>query len=113
MTCHFMQGLDYDWCKAPDIGLPAPDLVLFLDLDPLVAQARGGFGAERYEAPELQRRVREAFGRIVDDMANAKSVRWEMIDAGREMDKVAQDIEILATEVVRGPLGEVGELWRT
>ena len=26
------KGIDLDWCKAPDIGLPAPDAIIFLDL---------------------------------------------------------------------------------
>jgi dTMP kinase len=105
-----MQGLDYDWCKAPDMGLPAPDLVIFLQINPAIAQIRGNFGAERYEAPELQRRVTEAFKRIADDSIYA-GVRWELVDAGREMDEVAREIEALASEVTRGPLGEVEDLW--
>jgi dTMP kinase len=30
-----------DWCKSPDIGLPVPDIVLFLDLAPEKAAERG------------------------------------------------------------------------
>ena len=26
------QGLDLSWCKAPKVGLPTPDLVLYLDI---------------------------------------------------------------------------------
>jgi dTMP kinase len=37
--------LDLEWCKAPDRGLPAPDCVLFLDLSPDQAEARGGYVA--------------------------------------------------------------------
>ncbi|PBK81746.1 P-loop containing nucleoside triphosphate hydrolase protein, partial [Armillaria gallica] len=28
------KGLPYDWCRPPDAGLPAPDLVVFLDITP-------------------------------------------------------------------------------
>lgn len=38
------QGLDMAWCKAPDAGLPAPDLTIFLDLPVDAAAARGNFG---------------------------------------------------------------------
>ena len=31
-----------DWCIGPDIGLPAPDAVIFLDLDQDEAEKRGG-----------------------------------------------------------------------
>merc|ERR1719223_490120 len=37
-------NLSLDWCKAPDIGLPAPDAVIFLDLSPEQAKQRGGYG---------------------------------------------------------------------
>jgi dTMP kinase len=38
---------DLDWARAPDAGLPLPDAVLFMDLPPEDAAARGGFGGER------------------------------------------------------------------
>ncbi|KAK4097559.1 hypothetical protein N658DRAFT_510260 [Parathielavia hyrcaniae] len=53
--------LTLPWARAPEIGLPRPDLVLFLDLDESAAQARGGWGGEAYERAEMQRRVRELF----------------------------------------------------
>lgn len=47
--------------RADEVGLPRPDLVLFLDLDEDVAQARGGWGNEIFEKAEMQRRVRHLF----------------------------------------------------
>lgn len=47
-------GLDRAWCQAPDAGLPAPDAVFFLDLSAEAAEARGGYGEERYEKAEFQ-----------------------------------------------------------
>lgn len=38
------QGLDLEWCKAPDAGLPAPDLTIFLDIPVDAAAERGDFG---------------------------------------------------------------------
>jgi dTMP kinase len=49
--------MDAAWCKAPDAGLPAPDLVVYLELDHAAAAARAGFGGERYEKAEFQDRV--------------------------------------------------------
>jgi dTMP kinase len=60
--------LPFEWCRAPDIGLPSPDLVLFLDIAPDQARQRGGYGEERYEKEEMQVRVREAFRRLGDEM---------------------------------------------
>ncbi|KDQ19063.1 hypothetical protein BOTBODRAFT_83164, partial [Botryobasidium botryosum FD-172 SS1] len=50
--------LPYEWCAAPDTHLPVPDLTLFFDIPPALAEARGGYGAERYERAEMQARVR-------------------------------------------------------
>ncbi|KAF6001368.1 hypothetical protein F1559_003884 [Cyanidiococcus yangmingshanensis] len=55
------RALDLDWCTAADRGLPAPDLILFFDMDPELASTRGGFGQERYERLALQQQVRQVF----------------------------------------------------
>ena len=47
-------GLDRAWCMAPDVGLPAPDAVFFLNLTVEQAAARGGYGEERYEKADFQ-----------------------------------------------------------
>lgn len=54
-------ALSLGWARNPEVGLPRPDLVLFLDLDEEQARARGGWGGEVYEKGEMQRRVRELF----------------------------------------------------
>ncbi|GAB1313766.1 Thymidylate kinase [Madurella fahalii] len=54
-------SLTLSWARAPEVGLPRPDLVLFLDLDETQARARGGWGGEVYEKGAMQRRVRELF----------------------------------------------------
>eukprot|EP00970_Alexandrium_tamarense_P007104 scaffold1234_cov190-Alexandrium_tamarense.AAC.28 len=36
--------LGLEWCIAPDVGLPAPDCVIFLDLEQDEAEKRGGCG---------------------------------------------------------------------
>ena len=44
-----LPGMSYEWCRGPDVALPAPDLTLFLAVSPEAQRARGGFGAERRE----------------------------------------------------------------
>lgn len=61
------KGLDFDWCKHPDVGLLSPDLVLFLDLSINEAEKRGGFGEERYEKRDLQIKVRTEFRKLKDN----------------------------------------------
>jgi len=53
--------LSLEWAKTPDVGLPRPDLVVFLDLEAEEAERRGGWGDEVYERKEMQGRVRELF----------------------------------------------------
>ena len=50
-------GLSIGWCKQPDVGLPKPDLVCFLDVSEEVAMKRADFGGERYELTDFQRKV--------------------------------------------------------
>ena len=47
-------GIDFDWCRQPDRGLPRPDLVCLLDVSGEEAKKRGGYGDERYEREEFQ-----------------------------------------------------------
>ena len=53
-TCLPLQVANIDWCKGPDRGLPAPDIVFFLKLSPEAAQKRANFGEERYERVAFQ-----------------------------------------------------------
>lgn len=43
------KGLSLDWCKKTDVGLPKPDLVIFLKGSMDELSKRGDYGAERYE----------------------------------------------------------------
>ena len=110
--------LSFEWCKSPDIGLPAPDLVLFLDITPEKAKERGGYGEERYEKEEMQKRVRKFFHRIGGEemvLGDDKfSPRWVTVDAGRDRDAVAKDVWTLVENLVtKGVKGSVQRLWIT
>ncbi|KAM0667272.1 hypothetical protein ACQRIU_005127 [Beauveria bassiana] len=52
-----LSGLRLPWARAPDVGLPRPDRVVFLDLDETTARARGGWGDEVYEKGAMQRQL--------------------------------------------------------
>ena len=95
-----------DWCRAPEIGLPQPDIVLFLDVPQEVAASRGGYGEERYEKREIQDRVRSMFASIrSEEMA---WVNWKVVDAARAVDEVAQEVWEIVRRVVEQPdKGEV------
>lgn len=58
----------------PDVGLPKPDLVMYLQLNPTEAETRGQFGAERYETSVFQRTVQQKFEKLMKD----PSVNWQV-----------------------------------
>lgn len=109
--------LPFEWCRSPDVGLPAPDLVLFLDITPEKAKERGGYGEERYEKEDMQLRVRRAFHRIGEEMVEDEksgkgATRWVTIDAGREINDVEKDVRTYVEPLIEvGVEGPVKKLW--
>lgn len=92
-------SLSLDWARHPEVGLPRPDVVVFLDISPEKAAQRGGFGVEKYENSKMQKRVRELF-------ADIKTLQQEgqdfvTIDAGDTEDEVAKRVEEVVLEVVK------------
>lgn len=69
-----LQGFSLEWCRNPDVGLPKPDLVLFLQLSPADAAKRGQFGAERYETSDFQQAVQHKFNQLMKD----PSLNWQV-----------------------------------
>ena len=47
------KGFDPNWCLSPDIGLPKPDITIYMKLSALEAAKRGEFGNEIYETSEF------------------------------------------------------------
>lgn len=81
--------LSLQWARAPEVGLPRPDLCLFLDISPEAAAARGGFGDERYERGDMQNKVRDLFYEMMR-MADGSDIR--VIDAGHDVERVEGEI---------------------
>ena len=63
---------------------------MFLSLSSEIAAQRGGYGEERYEKEEIQRRVREVFTKMRDDPKDKGD--WHPVDAGSDMDEVSRRI---------------------
>jgi len=93
------------WCKQPDIGLPRPDLVCFLDVSEEVAIKRADFGGERYELTDFQRKVRENYTKLTDPS-------WVTVSADGTMDEVEKELySIVGKEVGKADKMELGKLW--
>jgi len=92
-------NLSIDWCKGPDVGLIAPDAVIYLDLDQEEAELRGGYGAERYEKKDLQIRVRQRFKELTE-MDKDTNTAWHVVDASKNMDQVETQIFSIVQSVL-------------
>ncbi len=90
------KGLDRNWCCIPDAGLPAPDIVIYLDLSPEEAKKRGGYGRERYEKTEFQDKVRRLYDRL-----SGASPLWKTLDASQPKDQLHQEIKTLVFDTIR------------
>ncbi|NWS81686.1 KTHY kinase, partial [Toxostoma redivivum] len=98
-----------DWCKQPDVGLPKPDLILFLQLSPEEAAERGNFGHERYETSTFQEKVLQSFNCLMED----KTLNWKTVDASKSIEDLHREIKSIVEktmqEVQNKPLEE---LWK-
>lgn len=56
------------------MGLPKPDLVVFLQLRLAEAVERGGFGQERYEDVAFQERVLQCYYQLMED----RTLNWKV-----------------------------------
>jgi dTMP kinase len=94
-------SMDLKWCRHPEVGLPRPDLCVFLDIKAEDAAKRGGFGTERYEKQEMQDRVRDLFGELRKHEDEAEDI--VVVAAGGSVEEVEKAIH----DVVQKRLGSV------
>ena len=110
-----LPDLPFRWARGPEVGLPRPDLVIFLDLDPEEAKIRGGYGDEKYEKLEMQQKVRSCF-KFLKEIGEEESEDMIVIDAGKCVEEVHEEIIRAVSDGSvggrqRGELRKVGE-WK-
>ncbi|RDI77556.1 hypothetical protein Vi05172_g12391 [Venturia inaequalis] len=86
------------WARHPEVGLPRPDVCLFLDIAPEEASRRGGFGEEKYETKRMQDRVRELFAELTETPEKDDFCR---IDAGKSVEEVGDQIWRVTMDLFR------------
>ncbi|WFD36099.1 dTMP kinase [Malassezia cuniculi] len=106
------KGLDLPWCISPDVGLPLPDVSIFLDVDDNVAAQRSDYGQERYENQAFQREVRSHFN-LLETLVRSNGGEWVRIDAGDTIDNVWSKVQSAVADARRradngAPLGTLG-----
>jgi len=80
----------------------SPDcLLLVLDLLP---NQRGQYGDERYERRDMQLKVREKFGRLMDDGGSL----WHVVDGTKSIEEVGARINAVVIDKVKA-VGKGGE----
>uniref|UniRef100_A0A8C5MPM1 Thymidylate kinase n=1 Tax=Leptobrachium leishanense TaxID=445787 RepID=A0A8C5MPM1_9ANUR len=102
------ENFSMKWCKQPDEGLPKPDLILFLNLSPEAAAARGGFGNEIYETSDFQVKVQKRYQELMED----KSLNWKLVDASQTVDDVLKEITGMSEGIIEDVKDQpIGKLW--
>lgn len=100
-----IQVCPLSWCKAPDIGLPAPDVVFYLKLPPEAAQERAVYGNERYERVAFQKKVEGQFDLL-------KGPEWHELDASKDIETLHAEISTITDSVIReNKNSPIGKLW--
>ncbi|VDO50497.1 unnamed protein product [Haemonchus placei] len=98
------KGLDSNWVRQADIGLPRPDVVLFFEVSPAVVKQRNGYGGERLECDILQRKVYQA-------MKDLRKSYWQSVNADYDMDTVEKVVYDIYENIPRSkPLGKIESL---
>nr|XP_004667861.1 thymidylate kinase isoform X1 [Jaculus jaculus] len=103
------ENFSLDWCKQPDVGLPKPDLIVFLQLQLVDAAARGEFGCERYENGMYQERALQCFHQLMRDTA----LNWKVVDASKSIEDIHTEIRALSEDIIHSAAQRpLGELWK-
>lgn len=76
-----------------EVGLPQPNLVLYLDLPEETAKLRLGYGNKRYEHPVFQVKVKEQYEKLFGE-------GWKRIDASATIGEISATVKSEAKKVV-------------
>ncbi|XP_043835517.1 thymidylate kinase-like [Dromiciops gliroides] len=76
------ENFSLEWCKQPDVGLPKPDLILFLKLSSWEAAKRRDFGKEHYKNNAFQEKYLPRFYQLMKD----DSLNWKTINASQSIE---------------------------
>ncbi|XP_057303228.1 uncharacterized protein LOC130640724 [Hydractinia symbiolongicarpus] len=87
------KGLDVEWCKSCDTGLPQPDAVFYMDISVDEASNRGGFGGERYEVSDFQKKVQQLFLTLKDDS-------WRVVDARLSVEEIHMSLREKVWDII-------------
>lgn len=90
-------NMTLEWCWQPEIGLPKPDAVIFLDLPISIASKRPEYGQEVYETTAFQQKVYANFHQI---RHWDPSVPWHCVDASSSIDIIHAKVMAITKECI-------------
>lgn len=86
-------GKHLNWCKQPDLGLPKPDCVMFLEVSKCQQELRSNWGKEIFEEKDFQMRVLANYEQLRDDT-------WITVNADQDVLTVHDQILKQALSVI-------------
>ena len=107
--------MDSKWCWEPEVGLLAPDAVIYLDMPIEDAAKRGEFGGERYEKVGLHRCLAESSASMAEPDVNSQvefqkevqrkfkglqTPEWAVLDARESIEELEGKIREIALTTV-------------
>lgn len=101
-----VKGKSFEWCKTPERGLVKPDLVFYLKTTVKSLENRDDFGTEIYEKGDIQKKV----AKIFEEFCEKDADYWRLIDGGRTIEAVKEDIVKEADRVLENVKGSPVEL---
>ncbi|EJW01855.1 thymidylate kinase [Edhazardia aedis USNM 41457] len=81
------KGINLEWAKAPDMGLPVPDLIVFLDITAMETAKRSGYGDEKYDSICYQSKCYDLLKKMVFEHPNGV-----VIDANIKEDHLCKKV---------------------
>ena len=78
-------GMNLEWCKMSERGLPAADLVCYLKVSEETAMKRSHWGESRYDNVDFQVKVKENFNLL-------RNERWVSFEEGGSIEEIEQNI---------------------
>lgn len=77
------KGLNIDWCRNSEVGLPIPDLIIYLQIDVSTAEKREGCGTG---ITSFQQKVKSIYENDLIDES------WFILDGDKPIEDLADDI---------------------
>lgn len=88
-------GYTYEWSTLHDNGLIAPDEVIYIDINPRIAAARGEYGRDITERIDFQEKVYDVYKQL------RASGKWKVIQGNDDIFNIYEKIKIYIIEGIK------------